>query len=148
MSRGTMSRSLEAMTNFSVAPTTPSLQSPSTMLSLNSPSMGPYSNAVSTPSFYTPRMSVKSEPDEDDFALSSDMVYVNLPRLSPTTHNSAARCLMSKLLPQNRFTSRVENGALVPFTPIPSSMNASATSDSTGPRPAEIKSYAPESGYA
>lgn len=118
MSRGTMSRSLEAMTNFSVAPTTPSLQSPSTMLSLNSPSMGPYSNAVSTPSFYTPRMSVKSEPDEDDFALSSDMV----------------------------FTSRVENGALVPFTPIPSSMNASATSDSTGPRPAEIKSYAPESG--
>jgi hypothetical protein len=110
--------------------------------------MGPYSNAVSTPSFYTPRMSVKSEPDEDDFALSSDMVYVNLSRMPPTTHNNAARCLMNcvRNSHKNRFTSRVENGALVPFTPIPSSMNASATSDSTGPRPAEIKSYAPEAG--
>jgi hypothetical protein len=86
MSRGSMSRSLERMSSFAIAPTTPSLQSPSTMLSLNSPSMGPYSNPVATPSFYTPRLSVKSEPDEDDFALASDMVYVYTPSQTGVQH--------------------------------------------------------------
>jgi hypothetical protein len=100
-----MSRSLERMSSFAIAPTTPSLQSPSTMLSLNSPSMGPYSNPVATPSFYTPRLSVKSEPDEDDFALASDMVYVYTPSQTGVQHANAPLHIVPSAPPHRALTS-------------------------------------------
>jgi len=119
MSRGSMSRLMERMPpGFLSSMGSSSQMSPFTFGGRGGEwGSGASFSASSPPSYYGRRLSIKAEPEEEDLLLSSDIVT---------------------------FTSRVENGTLVPFVPVP--LSAISSGDGGSSRPAEIRSYAPENG--